>query len=186
MKEEQAWAGEPYPLYAGLAWVKRFSEKLCKFYQDNSGMKVAIIRPSGAYGRFDNFDENTSHVLPAIIKRALSGVDPMKVWGDGRDVRDFIHASDLARGLMLAVEKQADCDPINIASGEACTTRQLAETILDVIHSKAKLEFDASKPTALRERRVDISKAKRLLGFEPSVSLREGLADTINWWTTHR
>lgn len=182
MKEEQAWSGEPYPLYAGLAWVKRFSEKLCKFYQDNSGLKVAIIRPSGAYGRFDNFDENTSHVLPAIIKRALSEVDPLKVWGDGLDVRDFVHASDIAKGLLLAVEKDADSDPINIASGEPCTTKQLAETILDVIHSKARLEFDASKPTALRERRVDISKAKRLLGYDPSVSLRDGIADTINWY----
>ncbi len=182
MKEEQAWSGEPYPLYAGLAWVKRFSEKLCKFYQDNSGLKVAIIRPSGAYGRFDNFDENTSHVLPAIIKRALSGVNPLKVWGDGRDIRDFVHASDIARGLLLAVEKYATCDPVNIASGQACTTKELAQTILDVIGSRVKIELDKSKPTALRARRVDISKARKVLGYGPAVLLREGLADTINWF----
>lgn len=183
MKEEQAWSGEPYDLYYGLAWVKRFSEKLCQFYHDKSSLKVAIIRPSGSYGRYDNFDENTSHALPAIMKRALSGTDPLVVWGDGMDVRDYVHASDIARGLLLAVEKYLVCDPINIASGVPCTTKELAQTILDVIGSKARLEFDKSKPTALRERRVDITKAKRLLGYVPTVSLREGLADTIDWYT---
>jgi GDP-L-fucose synthase len=182
MREEQAWSGEPYALYFGLAWVKRFSEKLCKFYQDNSSLKVAIIRPSGSYGRFDNFDENTSHALPAIMKRALSGADPLKVWGDGLDVRDYVHASDIARGLLLAVERYPVCDAVNIASGRACTTKRLAKTILDIIGSKARLEFDKSKPTALRKRRVDISKAKEVLSYSPSVSLKEGLTDTIDWY----
>lgn len=182
MKEEQAWSGEPYDLYFGLAWVKRFSEKLCQFYHEKCGLKVAIIRPSGCYGRYDNFDENTSHALPAIIKRALAARDTLKVWGDGKDVRDFIHASDLARGLLVAVEKYTTCDPVNIASGQPCTTQELAQTVLDVVGSKARLEFDPSKPTALRERRVDISKAKKVLGFSPSVSLREGLADTVSWY----
>ncbi len=186
MKEEEAWSGEPYPLYAGLAWVKRFSEKLCKFYHDNTSMKVAIIRPSGAYGRYDNFDENTSHVLPAIVKRALSGVNPLKVWGEGSDIRDFVHASDVARGLLLAVEKQPTCDPINIASGEPCTTKRLAETILEVIGSKARLEFDRSRPTALRVRKVDISKARKLLDYSPKVFLTEGLADTVNWYRARK
>ena len=182
MREEQAWSGEPYPLYYGLAWVKRFSEKLCKFYQDNSKLKVAIIRPSGSYGRYDNFDENTSHALPAIMKRALSGTDPLKVWGDGLDVRDYVHASDIANGLLLAVANYPVCDPVNVASGEACTTKELAQMILDIIGSKARLEFDKSKPTALRERRVDISKARKVLSYRPLVSLRDGLADTIEWY----
>jgi len=182
MREDQAWSGEPYDLYFGLAWVKRFSEKLCQFYHDKTGVRIAIIRPSGAYGRYDNFDENTSHVLPAIIKRALAVKETLKVWGDGKDVRDFIHASDLAKGLLLAVEKYAACDPVNIASGNAVTTRELAQTVLDVVGSKAKLEFDPSKPTALRERRVDISKARKVLGFAPSISLHEGLADTVDWY----
>ena len=182
MREDQAWSGEPYELYYGLAWVKRFSEKLCKFYHDNTSLKVAIIRPSGSYGRFDNFDEGTSHALPAIMKRALSGKDPLKVWGDGLDVRDYVHASDIANGLLLSVVKYLVCDPVNIASGEAITTKDLAQTMLDILGSKARLEFDASKPTALRERRVDISKAKRVLSYLPKVSLREGLADTMGWY----
>jgi GDP-L-fucose synthase len=181
MTEEQAWSGEPYDLYFGLAWVKRFSEKLCKFYYDKCGLKSAIIRPSGSYGRYDNFDENTSHVLPAIIKRALSGADPLKVWGDGNDIRDFIHASDIARGLLMAVENYSVCDPVNIASGIDCSTKQLAQTILDIIGSHAVLELDPTKPSALRERRVDISKAKKVLGFSSLVPLRVGLTDTINF-----
>jgi len=181
MKEEQAWSGEPYDLYFGLASVKRFSEKLLKFYFDKCGLKSAIIRPSGSYGRYDNFDENTSHVLPAILKRALSGADPLKVWGDGNDIRDFVHASDIARGLLMAVEKYAVCDPVNIASGVDCSTKQLAQTILDVIGSKSALELDPTKPSALRERRVDISKARAVLGFSPLTSLRAGLTDTVNF-----
>jgi GDP-L-fucose synthase len=182
MKEDDAWSGEPYPLYAGLAWVKRFSEKMCEFYSKNTGLKIAIVRPSGSYGRFDNFDETTSHVVPAILKRAASGEDPLKVWGDGNDTRDFIHASDIAEGLLAAVEKHCVCDPINIATGKDITTRELAETALRVAGSKAKIEFDPSKPTALKVRRVDITKARTVLDFEPMVSLEDGLSDTLKWY----
>lgn len=179
--EDMAWSGEPYDLYFGIAWVKRFAEKLCKFYYDKCGLKVAIVRPSGAYGRYDNFDEKTSHVLPAFIMRALSGADPFVIWGDGKDVRDFVHASDLAHGFVLAVEKHPTCDPINIASGKPCTTRELAEITLRQVKSKSKIVCDASKPTALPVRKIDITKARRLLGYEPRVSLEAGLADTIQW-----
>ncbi len=183
VREEQAWSGEPYDLYFGIAWVKRFAEKLCKFYYDKCGLKIAIVRPSGVYGRYDNFDENASHVLPAFIKRALSGADPFVVWGDGNDVRDFVHASDLAEGILLMVEKNPTCDPVNIASGAPCTTRELAEIVLRAVGSKSALRFDSSKPTALPVRRVDITKAKSL-GYEPKVSLENGIADTVAWYRT--
>ena len=183
VREEDSLIGEPYHLYSGIGWVKRFSERLCKYYSDAYGMKVAIVRPSGVYGRYDNFDESTSHVLPAFIKRAVSNPSgSFVVWGDGMDVRDFLHSSDLARALLLAVEKYAVCDAVNIASGQAVTTKELAQTVLRVTGSTAKLVFDPSKPTALKNRMVDISKAKRVLGFEPRVSLQSGLQDTVEWY----
>ncbi|MCL4435490.1 MAG: NAD-dependent epimerase/dehydratase family protein [Thaumarchaeota archaeon] len=182
VKEEEAWIGDPYPLYYGISWVKRFSEKICRYYGDTYGLKVAVVRPSGIYGRYDNFNENSGHVLPAFIQRALKMTNPFVVWGDGKDVRDFLHASDFANGILLATEKYAVNDPINIASGQAVTTGELAETVLKAAGSKAKVKYDPSKPTALKVRMIDISKAKKLLGYEPKTPLLEGIQDTINWY----
>lgn len=182
VKEEEAWNGDPYPLYYGISWVKRFSEKICKYYSDVYGLKVAVVRPSGVYGRYDNFNEKSGHVLPAFIWRALQKTNPFVIWGDGNDVRDFLHASDLANGILLATEKHAVNDPINLASGQPVTTRELAEIILKAAGNGAKIVCDPSKPTALKVRMIDISKARKLLGYEPKVSLREGIQDTINWY----
>ncbi len=182
VKEDEAWTGEPYEMYYGIGWVKRFTEKLCTFYAENYGLQVAIVRPAGAYGRFDDFDEGTSHVIPAMIARAVSGVNPFVVWGDGGDVRDFVHASDLAQGALLAVEKHANCDAVNIASGVPCTTGQLAKIILEAVGSGAEIKFDPTKPSAMRIRKVDISKAQSLLGYSPRMSLHEGIRDTVAWY----
>jgi GDP-L-fucose synthase len=182
LREEDVWKGEPFELYFGIGWVKRFTEKLCKFYSDNYGLKVSIIRPTGVYGRFDNFDESTSHVLPALVKRVVSGEDPVVVWGDGKDSRDFVHGTDLAQAMLLAVEKYAVCDPVNIASGRLVTTGELAELVMKAVGTKAKIKFDKSKPTAIRTRVVDISKAKRELGYRPAMSLEDGIRDTVTWY----
>ncbi len=139
MKEEEAWTGDPPGVYYGTGWVKRFSEKLCKFYAEKYGLQVAIVRPSAIYGRFDDFDEGTSHVIPAMIARAVSGADPFVIWGDGGDVRDFLHASDLAQGALLAVESHANCDALNIASGVSCNTGELARMVLEAVGSTAKI-----------------------------------------------
>jgi GDP-L-fucose synthase len=182
VKEEDAWSGEPYSMYYGIGWVKRYAEKICKYYSSAYKTKIAIVRPSGAYGRFDTFDESTGHVLPSFILRAEKAGNSFKVWGDGGDTRDFVHSSDLTNGTLLAVEKHAVCDPINLASGEPTTTKELAETVLELMGKKARLEFDTSKPIALRSRTVDISKAKREIGYEPQVKLRDGIEDMISWY----
>ena len=182
VREEDVWTGDPYPAYFGISWVKRFAEKLCEFYSKSYELKIAILRPTGVYGRYDNFDENVAHVLPAFISRALAGGDPFVVWGDGNDIRDFLHSSDLAKATLLAVEKYATCDPINVASGQPISTHDLARLVLDLTGSKARLVTDPSKPRALKVRMIDISKAKKVLGFEPSVPLKEGIEDTIEWY----
>lgn len=173
---------EPYPLYFGIGWAKRFMEKLCEFYFKTVNLKIGVVRPSGAYGRFDNFNEKTSHVLPAFINRALREKDRFEIWGNGKDVRDLVHASDIVRGLLLAVMKLPYADPVNIASGEPVTTLELAKIVLTSVGSTAKIVLDKSKPSALPIRTVDISKARLVLGFEPKIKLKDGVWDTIEWY----
>jgi GDP-L-fucose synthase len=178
---------EPYKLYWGIGWSKRFLEKLCLYYHERVGLKVAVVRPSGAYGRFDNFDESTSHVVPGMINRALkleSG-QPFKIWGDGLDIRDFIHAQDVARGFLLAIAKTDNADPINLGSGKPVSTMELAEEVLDAVGSDAEVVIDLSKPTALRARRVNIGKARQVLGFEAQIPLEAGIRDTVEWRRAH-
>jgi GDP-L-fucose synthase len=172
-----------YPLYRGIGHSKRFCEKLCAYYHDTTGIGVGVVRPAGAYGRFDNFDEKSSHVLPGMVNRAfnLKQGEAFEVWGDGEDVRDFIHAQDVARCLLLATALKADADPINVASGTGISTARLAQTVLNAVNSDAKLTFRPDKPSALKSRLVDVSKAERLLGFTAEISLAEGISDVVAW-----
>lgn len=182
-KEEDVNRSEPlYPLYRGIGESKRWLEKLCRYYHETTGIGVGIVRPSGAYGRFDQFGPN-GHVLPSLIERALKlepGQD-FTLWGSGEEVRDFIHASDVARGLLLAVAECPSADPINIASGIGVTTRELSRLVLKALGSDARIVFDASKPSALKTRLVDVTKARERLGFTAGVSLLSGIEDTIQW-----
>lgn len=173
---------EPFPLYFGIGWMKRFLEKLCQYYYEKVGMKIGVVRPSGSYGRYDNFDEKTSHVLPAFINRALREKERFVVWGNGKDVRDIVHASDVARGLLLAVMIHPYADPMNIASGRPVTTLELAQMVLNAVGSEAKIETDETKPVALPIRMVDITKARAVLGYAPQVRLEDGIKDTVDWF----
>lgn len=181
--------GEPFPLYSGIGYSKRFLEQLCAYVSDRTATKCAIVRPSGAYGRGDNFDERTSHVIPGMINRAmrLEDGEDFVIWGDGEDVRDVVHAEDVAYGLLLATAatgegKVAPCSPFNIASGEGITTRELAGRILSAVGKRrSSVVCDPSKLSALKIRRVSIEKAQRELGYDPRVILDEGLKDTIAW-----
>lgn len=180
--EEDPLTEPPFPLYAGIGHSKRFLEKLCWYYHEKAGLEVAIVRPSGAYGRYDNF-EDTGHVIPMLLTRALALApgEPFEVWGDGLDVRDFVHASDVAECFLLAMAKSSNADPFNVASGEPTTTAKLAEAVLAAVGSNAKIQFRPDKPTALRSRTVSIEKARHVLGYAPRISLADGLRDTIEW-----
>jgi GDP-L-fucose synthase len=184
VKEEEIWDGPPHPMYHGYGWMKRYLEKLAEFVALHSTLRIAIVRPTAVYGRWDNFDPRTSHVIPALILRALRKENPFVVWGTGEEVRDFLHVTDLARGSLLALEKYAVCDPINVGYGAIVTIRQIVETILKTAgHDQAEVVFDATKPTTIPYRAVDTSLARKAIGFEPAVSLAEGLKDTVEWYT---
>ena len=183
IKEEEMWSGPTDPSYFGYGWMRRYLERLGEFVVSRSSMKIALVRPTAAYGRWDNFDPATSHVIPALIRKAVEKQDPYEVWGTGEEVRDFIHVSDMARGSLLALEKYATCDPVNLGCGKAAKIGEIVGMILKAAgHEKARVEFDTSKPTTIPFRMVDTSKAKRVLGFEPKLTLEEGLRDTIEWY----
>ncbi len=177
--EDEMWSGPPYPGYFGYAWMRRYTERLCEFAASRSKMKIALLRPTAVYGRWDT----SAHVIPSLVRRSLEKPNPFVVWGTGEEVRDFLHVSDLACGCLLLLEKHAECDPVNIGYGSAVTIKQTVHAILRAAgHERAEIVFDATKPGTIPFRMVDISKARRLLGFEPKISLEDGLADTVKWF----
>lgn len=170
-----------YPAYRGIGQSKRFLEQLCAYYHEKTGLGVGIVRPAGVYGRFDNFDEKTSHVIPAMVNRALKNLESFEVWGDGNDVRDFVHAQDVARCLLLSVANLPDATPINAASGKGITTSQLAEHVLKCAGSKARIVLSPEKLSTLKLRLVDVTKAKEKLGFQAEISIEDGIKDTVEY-----
>jgi GDP-L-fucose synthase len=181
--EDEMWNAPPHQIYFGYGWMRRYLELLGEFTAFKSNMGVAICRPTAVYGRHDDFDPRTSHVIPALIRRATEKENPFVVWGSGKEIRDFLHITDLVDGCLLLMEKHAICDPVNIGYGKTVTIKEIVEIILKATgHDSAKIEFDASKPTTIPVRMVDTRKASRILGFEPSVSLEDGLDDTVRWY----
>ncbi|MBI5408214.1 MAG: NAD-dependent epimerase/dehydratase family protein [Nitrospirae bacterium] len=183
VKEDEMWSGAPHPVYTGYGWMRRYLERLGEFVHSKSGMKVAVVRPTAVYGPWDNFDLKTCHVIPALVRRAVEKENPFVVWGSGEEIRDFLHASDLARACLLMLENYAECDPVNIGYGKTLTIKETVDTVLKAAgHSDAEVVFDSTKPTTIPYRAVDIGKAKQTLGFEPAVSLKEGVKDTVQWY----
>ena len=186
VKEEEAFSGDPHPSYFGSAWMKRYSEKLAQFYCEKYGRKIIVVRPTNVYGPFDKFDFGTSHVLPALIRRAVEKQSPFEVWGDGSAVRDFVYVSDMVEAMLRAMERWTHFDPFNIGSGNPVTIRESLELILRLSrHTAAEVIYDPSKPTTIPVRLVDLTKAREQLGFQARFSLEEGLQKTIDWYCEH-
>jgi len=183
VREEEGFDGDPYETYFGVAWMKRYAEKLATFYHQRYGLKAAIVRPSNVFGPYDKFDPERSHVLPALIRRVLAGENPLEVWGAGDEVRDFIYVSDFVQALLLAVEKCADARPVNVGSGRLTTIGECAEIIVrESGLPGVEIQFDPSKPTTIPYRAVEVTAGRDRLGFSPQTSLEEGLRKTIEWY----
>lgn len=185
ISEEEGWKGPPEPTNATYGWVKRMGELQAQAYAKEYGMKIALVRPFNAYGPRDNFDPETSHVIPGLIRKAVEGQNPFRVWGSGEPSRDFVYATDIARGMLLALEKYAVADPLNIATGREIKIKDLANLILKLAdHKHSKIIFEKGKPLGQLRRRGDVTKAKKTISFEAKVSLEEGLKWTIGWYRT--
>lgn len=146
-------------------------------------MATIIVRPGNVYGPYDDFELESSHVIPALIKKVVEKYNPIEVWGTGRDIKDFIYVEDLVEGLIVAMEKVNQFDQINIAGGKPITIRHVLKAILKADNFiNPKIVFNSSKPTMIPIRLINISKAKNILNFVPKTSLKEGIQKTIHWY----
>lgn len=176
---------EFFDKYFIVAWMKRFSELACEMYATKIAkpMKTVVVRPANIYGEHDDFEWATSHVIPALIRKVVERQDPLQVWGDGNDLKEFIYVKDFIDGVLLAMERLESYDPINLAAGKPCTVRQVLQMLLAIDgYQDAKVVFDASKPTMIPKRLIDPSKAERMLGFRARTSMEEGLGRTVQWY----
>jgi len=181
--EDELWGGDVPTVYHGYGWMRRYFERMAEFVTQRSDVKVALVRPTAIYGPYDDFDPKTSHVIPALIRRALDREAPYVVWGTGDEQRDFLHVKDLVTGCLLMMEKYATCTPVNIGLGEVVTVKDIVQAILSATdYTDADVEFDATKPTTIKKRTVDVCRAKEVLGFQPTYTLQSGLKDTVDWY----
>ncbi len=184
VKESDMKYGDLFSKYYFVAWMKQFSEVLCEMYTKvKNPMKTVVVRPANSFGPYSDFEWETSHVIPALIRKVVERHNPIEVWGDGSDIKDFIYVEDLVEGMILAMEKIENFEPINIATGRPCTVKEILNAILVADnYQDAKIVFNTSKPTMIPKRLIDASKAKELLGFEAKTSLDQGIKKTIDWY----
>jgi len=169
-------------------WHKRTGELQAEAYFLEHGWKdIAVVRPANVYGPNDNFDPENAMVIPSLIKRAIDGEDPLVVWGDGSSIRDFIHAKDVARGMIMALEKSpGPKNPINLGSGKEYTIKDLLDIIISNLEKKPKVIWDISKPSGDKKRLMDISRAESLIGWKPEISLNEGIKEVMSWYSKNK
>lgn len=181
--EDRAWDGSPHPTDSYAAWAKRMGELQAQAYKEEYAWdRVAIVRPANVYGPFDNFDPATAMVIPALISRVAAGENPLVVWGDGSAVRDFIFSKDCAEGMLLALERAANCVPINLGSGRGVTIREVVETIIGCFDEPPQVVWDTTKPSGQSSRLMDITRAKKILSFTPRTSIQQGIKETVQWY----
>ena len=180
-REEDIWAGDVPLIHYGLGWVKRYLETLCRHHHMTSNTRFAIARPVALYGPYDDFDLETCHVVPALIRKFADGPYPVEIWGDGSEVRQFTYSEDFVEGLLRIVEDYCVADPVNIAANEQTSVRELAELIASRTNWP-DINFSGSGARAIGKRVSDVSKAKRRLGFECKMDLAAGLKLTLDWY----
>ena len=182
LKEDDVWSTQPSKNDWFGGWTKRMGELQCQAYQKQYGEgRCSIVRPANVYGSYDNFDLDSAMVVPSLIRKAFSN-DFLEVWGDGSSIRDFIHARDVARGMVFAVENKIT-DPLNLGSGDEISIKRIAEAVAE--EANVEIRWDTSKPAGDHRRVFDMSRAKSY-GFEPSISIEDGVKETIEWFKSQK
>ena len=184
--EEEGFKDDPSPSSLGYGWAKRVAELGAKFYDDEFKMKTAIIRLGNVYGPRDDFSSKSLHVIPALIRKVFASTGNIDVWGSGNQTRSFTYVADSVEALMLATERYAVADPLNVGSNEEVSIKELIEMIIRLSGKEVNVRFDTTKPEGPTRKIADISKIKRKLNWAPSFSLETGLRETIDWYNTHR
>ena len=185
-REEDLWEGYPEETNAPYGIAKKALLVMAQAYRQEYGFDVIYLLPVNLYGPGDNFDLESSHVIPALIRKILEakkrGECKVTCWGTGSASREFLYVEDCAGGLLLAAECYSSEKPINLGSGQEVRIRDLAQTIADLCDFKGELEWDSSRPDGQPRRCLDVQRAKKELGFAAQVLLEEGLVRTIEWY----
>ena len=170
----------PMDMFPG--WAKRMAEMQIKAYKKQYNLKnFFAVRPCNVYGPGDNFDPDNAMVIPTLINRIFNKEDPVIIWGDGSAVRDFAYAADVADGIILTIVKgTGNFDFLNLGSGNGYTIRELIETLSEIVSFNYR--FDKTKDSGFPKRIMNIDNAKKILGYSPEVSLKEGLKETWSWY----
>lgn len=185
-REESLWEGYPEETNAPYGLAKKNLIVQSMAYRDEYDFDSINIIPVNLYGPGDNFEPESSHVIPALIRRMLeakkSGAETVEIWGDGSATREFLYVEDAASGLLMATERYDKTDPVNLGSGEEISIKDLAVKIAVATEFAGKIVWDTSKPNGQPRRKLDTTRAKKEFGFGSTTNFDEGLAKTVIWY----
>jgi GDP-L-fucose synthase len=185
-REEHLWDGYPEETNAPYGLAKKLLLAQCQAYRTEYGMSAIYLLPVNLYGPGDNFDLNTSHVIPAMIRKfttAKVAVSPqVDLWGDGSPTREFLHVQDAARAFRLALERYDDPEPVNLGSGEEISVKDLAGLVAEVVGYQGEIVWDTTMPNGQPRRVLDTTRAADRLDFVASIPLQQGISQTVAWF----
>jgi GDP-L-fucose synthase len=189
-KEADLWNGYPEETNAPYGLAKKMLLVQSQAYRQQYGFNSLFLLPVNLYGPGDNFDPSSSHVIPALIRKALeareAGSREMMVWGDGSPTREFLYVDDAAEGILLASERYNDSEPVNLGSSHEISIRDLTHLIARLTGFEGEIRWDADKPNGQPRRKLDVSRARERFGFESRTSFQDGLRQTIEWYRATR
>ncbi len=181
-REGELWNGFPEETNAPYGVAKKSILVGAQSYREQYGLNAIFLLPANLYGPRDNFDLESSHVIPALIRKMVEGEDEVVLWGDGSPTREFLYVEDCANGLVRAAELYDGPEPVNLGTGVETSIRELAETIAELTGFTGEIRWDTSMPNGQPRRSLDASKAAALFGFRAEMPLRDGLLRTIEWY----
>lgn len=184
--EESLWDGYPEETNAPYGLAKKMLLVQGQAYRQQYDFNAIYLLPTNLYGERDNFDLETSHVIPALIRKFAEakarGDKQVIAWGTGSPTREFLYVDDAAEGILLATERYNDPDPVNLGSGDEVSIRSLTELIAELVGFQGEVIWDSSKPDGQPRRALDTSRAQQAFGFKAKTPFREGLARTVAWY----
>jgi GDP-L-fucose synthase len=189
-KEDDLWNGYPEETNAPYGIAKKMMLVQSQGYRDQYGLNSVVVFPVNLYGPRDNFDLETSHVIPAMIRKCVAareaGQAEVVLWGDGSPTREFLYVEDAAEGIVLCAERYDSSDPVNLGNGVEITIRDLATAIGKATRFTGKFVWDSSKPNGQPRRQLDVTRARERFGFVARTSFEEGIAKTVAYFEEHR
>ena len=189
-KEDSLWDGYPEETNAPYGLAKKMQLVQAQAYRQQYGFNAIFLLPVNLYGPRDNFDLESSHVIPALIRKFIeaqeSGVEEVEVWGDGSPTREFLYVEDAAEGILLATEHYNGAEPVNLGSGAEISIKNLAELIQRLTGYHGRLVWNTNKPNGQPRRGLDTTRAEKYFGFKAAVTFEDGLRRTIDWYREQR